>query len=231
MNTNIFIYKNLEWHALLSLCLPCTHHHQPFLCFFFFFEANCDWLIKIITEITETNQLRMFVSCRYVLWKCVFLPLKYCALKLTSTQVEAISYLNVQISKKQKWKVAKIKINCNLLNGIFSHIQNVVQKWDLLYFWSTNQLSAAPKCLFFSFSLSLFFLLQHTCIFFLPLVQSYHTTFLLTALSSFSNTFGGPGRSGTPRCLLNWKPLLAASTSKHKGKQTWSTNISMQFNF
>lgn len=31
--------------------------------------------------------------------------------------------------------------------------------------------------------------------------------------SLFSHTFSKQGRSGTPRCLLNWKPALAAAAS------------------
>lgn len=44
----------------------------PINVFFFFLpEANCDWLIKIITEIAETNQLRMFVVQICSLKMCV----------------------------------------------------------------------------------------------------------------------------------------------------------------
>lgn len=48
---------------------PCQHLHPPTLCPFsvcFLLEANCDWLIKTITEITKSNQVWTFASYRYV---------------------------------------------------------------------------------------------------------------------------------------------------------------------
>lgn len=39
---------------------------SPSACRLFFLEANCDWLIKTITEITKSNQLWTLATCRYM---------------------------------------------------------------------------------------------------------------------------------------------------------------------
>lgn len=48
-------------------------YFPPSVCLFFllpfclfFLEANCDWLIKTITEITKSNKVWTLASCRYV---------------------------------------------------------------------------------------------------------------------------------------------------------------------
>lgn len=43
--------------SYISLTLPVR---------LFFLEANCDWLIKTIREITKSNQVWTVASCRYV---------------------------------------------------------------------------------------------------------------------------------------------------------------------
>lgn len=166
----------------------------------FFLEANCDWLIKTITEITKSNQLWMLASCRYtgppgicIEWfkgwsKCWWVD-KTGALKKKVWYINTITWVR---------RLAIKYLAESACDKSFAYC--------VLYLYPCQ--SFAPKaalllCIFAFFSITF------------PSV-----TFRLVLLCSLSfsaplllHAFSRQGRSGTPRCLLNWKPALAAAAS------------------